>query len=156
MAAQGTGIGGIAVSIKSFYVIGSLRNPEIVSFSNALQAEGYEAFADWFGAGPTADDCFRDYTKARGLSYKEALKTYAARHIFEFDLKHLLRCDAAVVLMPAGRSANLELGFVRGQGKPGFIVFDETPERYDIMTQFASEIFFSQQEFFEYLKSNNQ
>ena len=54
--------------IKSFYVIGSLRNPEIVPFANKLQAEGYEAFCDWKSPGPDADDYLRDYAKARGLN----------------------------------------------------------------------------------------
>lgn len=140
-------------AIKSFYVIGSLRNEKIVNFANALQAEGYEAFCDWKSPGPDADDYLRDYAKARGLSYKQTLQTYAARRIFEFDVFHLNRCDAAVLFMPAGKSGHLELGVVLGKGKPGFIVFDEVPERVDVMQQFAWDLFFSQEEFFEYLKN---
>lgn len=138
--------------LNSFYIIGSLRNPAIPEFANELQAEGYEVFADWFSAGPDADDFWRDYSKIRGLNYKQALQSYAAKHVFEFDKFHLDRCDAAVLLMPGGKSAHLELGYTRGQGKPGFIVFDQEPERYDVMVQFATEIFFSKQEFFQYLK----
>jgi len=141
--------------IRSFYVIGSLRNEKIVEFANALQAEGYEAFADWISPGPQADDFLRDYARERGLDYKQTLQTYAAKHIFEFDLSHLKRCDAAVLFMPAGRSAHLELGFVRGLGKPGFIVFDEVPARIDVMYQFATDIFFSKEEFFAHLKENH-
>jgi nucleoside 2-deoxyribosyltransferase len=131
-----------AEKTKSIYIIGSLRNSKVVSFANALQQEGFEAFADWISPGPDADDHLRDYAKARGLNYKETLKTYAARHIFEFDKYHLDRCDAAVMLMPAGKSGHLELGYVRGQGKPGYILFDEEPERIDVMYQFATDIFF--------------
>jgi nucleoside 2-deoxyribosyltransferase len=138
--------------IKSFYVIGALRNPAIPEFANELQAQGYEAFADWFSPGPDADNFWRDYSKVRGLSYKQALESYAAKHVFEFDKFHLDRCDAAVLLMPGGKSAHLELGYTIGKGKPGFIVFDEEPERYEVMTQFATEIFFSKEEFFKYLK----
>lgn len=135
--------------MKSFYVIGSLRNEEIVPFANRLEDYGYEAFADWKAPGPDADDFLRDYAKGRGLDYKQTLATYAARHIFEFDLFHLNRCDAAVMLMPAGRSGHLELGYARGAGKPAYIIFDEVPERVDIMYQFATDVFFSQDEFFE-------
>lgn len=138
--------------IKSFYVIGSLRNPDVVEFANALQAEGYEAFADWKSPGPDADDYLRDYAKARSLNYKQTLQTYAAKHIYEFDKFHLDRTDAAVLLMPGGRSAHLELGYTIGKGKPGFIVFDSVPERIDVMYQFATDIFFSKEEFFKYLK----
>jgi len=134
--------------MTSFYIIGSLRNPAVVPFANRLQAAGYEAFADWISPGPDADDYLRDYAKARGLDYKQTLQTFAARHIFEFDLHHLERCDAAVMLMPAGKSGHLELGFVRGLGKPGYIIFDKEPERIDVMYQFATELFFTQDEFF--------
>lgn len=141
-------------AIKSFYVIGSLRNEKIIQFANDLQTEGYEAFCDWKSPGPQADDYLRDYAKERGLNYKQTLQTYAAQHIFEFDVHHLNRTDAAVLFMPAGRSGHLELGFILGKGKPGFIVFDEVPERVDVMQQFATDLFFSQQEFFDYLKEN--
>src|SRR5882672_10649970 len=87
----------IGKKIKSFYVIGSLRNPDIVPFANKLQAKGYEAFCDWKSPGPDADDFLRDYAKARGLNYKQTLQTYAAKHIHEFDKFHLDRCDAAVL-----------------------------------------------------------
>lgn len=140
--------------IKSFYVIGSLRNDSIVEFANALQAEGYEAFCDWKSPGPDADDYLRDYAKARGLNYKQTLQTYAAKHIYEFDKFHLDRTDAAVLLMPGGKSAHLELGYTIGKGKPGFVVFDSVPERIDVMYQFATDLFFSKEEFFKHLKEN--
>ena len=140
------------VPVKSIYVIGSLRNPEIPAFANQIQALGIEAFADWYAPGPNADDCWRDYSKERGLSYKEALASHAATHIFKFDKHHIDRCEAAVMLMPAGKSGHLELGYVIGKGKPGYIVFDKEPERYDVMVQFATAIFFSKEEFLEVIK----
>lgn len=140
--------------IKSIYVIGALRNKNIPDFANQLQAQGYEAFADWFSPGPDADDFLREYSKARGLSYGECLDSYAAQHVFDFDKFHLDRCDAAVMLAPAGKSAHTELGYVRGCGKPAYMVFDEVPERYDVMVKFATKIFFSREEFFKYMKEN--
>jgi len=150
---RGTINADISPQIKSIYVIGSLRNPEIPQFANEIQALGIEAFSDWFSPGEAADEKWRDYSKARGLTYKQALESYGARQIFEFDLRHLNRCDAVVMLMPGGKSAHLELGYTIGRGKPGFIVFNEEPERYEVMVQFATKVFFSREEFFEYLKS---
>lgn len=138
--------------VTSFYIIGSLRNKAIPEFANQIEKNGFEAFADWFSPGPDADDFWRDYSKERGLTYGEALKSYSAKHVFEFDKFHLDRCDAAVLLMPGGKSAHLELGYTVGKGKPGFIVFEEEPERYDVMVQFATEVFFSRGAFFKYIK----
>ena len=117
-----------------------------------LRRLGFDVFDSWYAPGKNADDYWRDYTKARGLSYKEALREYAAQHIFQFDLSHLNRCGSAILLMPAGKSCHLELGYMIGQGKPGYILFDKTPERYDVMVNFATDVFFSKKELFQTLK----
>lgn len=125
------------------YIIGSLRNPKIPEFANFLQQHGFEAFADWFAPGPAADDYWREYAKARGWSYKQALESEAAKHIFDFDTFHLRKCDAAVMLYPAGKSAHMELGYVMWHlGRPGYILIEEEPERYDVMIQFCKNIYF--------------
>jgi len=139
-------------TIRSLYLIGSLRNPLIPTFANQIVEAGFEVFADWHNPGPDADDFHRDYAKARGWSYRQFLEGYAAKSIFEFDKFHMDRCDAAVLLMPAGKSGHLELGYTIGRGKPGYLVFEEEPERYEIMVQFATQIFFSRQEFLNFLK----
>ena len=141
--------------INSVYIIGSLRNPEVPKFANELEAQGIEAFADWFSPGPQADDFWRDYSKARGLTYKQALESRGAKSIFNFDKENIDRCDASIMLMPAGKSGHLELGYTIGRGKPGFILFDGEPERYDVMYQFATGVFFNKQELFEELKRQN-
>jgi nucleoside 2-deoxyribosyltransferase len=154
----GPGIDGTFVSAfrrtstESFYLAGSLRNPNIPEFANQITAEGFEVFSDWFSPGPDTDDFGRDYSKARGRSYREFLNSYAAKNVFEFDKLHMDRCDALVLLMPAGKSAHLELGYTIGRGKPGYLVFEEEPERYEVMIQFATQIFFSRQEFLNFLK----
>jgi len=137
--------------MKSIYLIGSLRNEKIPETANLIEEAGFEAFDSWFSPGPEADDYWRKYEKARGRTYGEALEGYAATHIFEFDKSHIDRCDMGVLLMPAGKSGHLELGYILGQGKPGFIVFDEEPERWDLMYQFATGIFFSMEELLEEL-----
>ena len=139
--------------ITSLYIIGALKNAEVPVFANEIQALGIEAFADWFSPGEQADIKWKEYSKARGLTYAQALKAHAATHIFEFDKYHIDRCDAGVMLAPAGKSGHLELGYFIGKGKPGYIVFESEPdEKWDIMLQFATGIFFSRKEFLDYLK----
>ena len=122
------------------YLIGSLRNPEVPHVASQLRAAGYRVFDDWFAAGPHADDAWRDYERARGHKLPEALKGEAAWHVFEFDLKWLKKADAVVLMMPAGKSAFMELGWSLGRGKPGFILLDADPERYDVMFRFATGV----------------
>lgn len=124
------------------YLIGSLRNPAIPGIANELRALGFDVFDDWFAAGPEADDKWRDYEKARGNTYIEALEGLAADHVFQFDFKHLNDSDAAVLVLPAGKSGCIEFGYMRGQNKPGWILLDN-PERWDVMFKFASGVYTS-------------
>lgn len=133
------------------YLIGSLRNPEVPKAANKIRELGFEVFDDWYAAGPEADDKWRDYEKERGRTYREALRGLAADHVYRFDKKHLDECDVAILYLPAGKSAHLELGYVIGKGKRGYIVVDN-PERWDVMYLFADGVFHN----FEELKAELQ
>lgn len=126
-------------ALKSIYLIGSLRNPRVPEVAKQLRGAGFDVFDDWYAAGPEADDKWRDYEIARGRNFIEALDGEACRHVYEFDKKNLDRCDTAVLLMPAGKSCHLELGYKIGTGKPGYIILDQDPERFDAMYRFAKE-----------------
>ncbi|OHB17095.1 MAG: hypothetical protein A2734_01525 [Parcubacteria group bacterium RIFCSPHIGHO2_01_FULL_40_30] len=125
---------------KKVYLISSLRKPEVPEIANKIRKLGFIVFDDWFAAGPEADDKWRDYEKARGRTYQEALQGLAADHVYQFDLKHLNECDIAVLCLPTGKSGHLELGYVIGQGKRGYILLDN-PERWDVMYKFAHGVF---------------
>lgn len=139
---------------KTLYLIGSLRNDKIPHLAKEMREAmpSFEVFDDWFSPGPEADDFWRNYEKVRGSTYKEALNNWAGKHVFEFDKFHIDRSQVGVVYMPAGKSAHLELGYMLGQGKLGYILFDEEPERWDVMYQFATDVFFSKEELFEELR----
>lgn len=124
------------------YLIGSLRNAQIPIIGNHLRnTTGWDVFDDWIAAGPDADDHWRDYEKGRGHGLVEALKGHAAQHVFSFDRSHLDSSDAAVLAWPAGKSAHLELGYMKGRGKPCYILMDGEPERFDVMLNFADKVF---------------
>jgi nucleoside 2-deoxyribosyltransferase len=122
---------------KSIYIIGSLRNKTIPHIAKEIRKLGFDVFDDWFSPGPEADSFWRTFEKIRGSTYKEALSNPAAKHVFEFDKFHIDRCDIGILVMPAGKSGHLELGYMAGQGKKTIILFDKEPERWDVMVQFA-------------------
>lgn len=123
------------------YVIGSLKNPEIPLIANRLREAGHEVFDDWHAAGPDADDYWQMYEQRRGHGYIKALKGYPARHVYEYDKHHLDRADIGLLVLPAGKSAHLELGYLIGRGRATYILLDGDPERYDVMYQFAKGVF---------------
>lgn len=108
--------------------------------AQTLRDQGFDVFDDWYAVGPKADDHWLEYEKARGRTYAEALQGHAAKNTFYFDKGHIDASDIGVLLYPAGKSAHLELGYMIGQGKPGFIYIPEEPERWDVMTQFATAV----------------
>lgn len=131
---------------KRIYLIGSLRNPEIPRIGNYLREIGFEVFDDWFAGGKIADDEWQAYEQLRGRPYDVALRGYAGQHVYQFDLHHINNSDIGLLAMPAGKSGHLELGFMIGQGKPGYVLFDKEPERWDVMYNFATDVFFDLKE----------
>lgn len=134
--------------MRNIYLIGSLRNERVPVVAAELRHAGHAVFDDWFAAGPEADDYWQRYETQRRRSYAEALAAPHAQDVFEFDRRHLDAQDTGVLLMPAGKSGHLELGYLIGSGKQGFILIEgPMPERYDVMYNFAAGgVFFSVQD----------
>lgn len=128
---------------RCVYVIGALANPMVPEIANRLDREGYEAFADWYSPGEEADLKWQAYEYKRGRTYREAINGYHARHVFEFDKFHLDRCDAGVLVLPAGKSGHLELGYLVGKNKRTFVLFDQEPRKFDVMYRFVDVVVFS-------------
>lgn len=122
------------------YLIGSLRNPHIPLLAGKLRSFGFDVFDDWYSPGANTDEEWQRYEAQRGRTFKEALAGAHAQEVFAFDKYHLDRAAAAVLVLPAGKSGHLELGYVIGRGKPGYIFLPGEPERYDIMYAFATEV----------------
>jgi hypothetical protein len=127
---------------KCIYLMGSLANPNIPFIGNKIRKLGFEAIDDWWSPGPLADSYLKHYAKIRKLNYKQTLETYAAKHIFNFDKGLIDKADIGILIMPAGKSAHLELGYLIGTGKPGYVLFDGEPSKIDIMYNFCTDIFF--------------
>jgi len=119
-----------------------------------LRDIGFDAFDDWYAAGPEADDYWQKYEKDRGHTFPEALNNHAARNVYEFDKRNLDRCDIGLLVLPAGRSGHLELGYIIGSGKPGFILMAGEPDRFDVMYNFATRVFQTEEEMIEFFQSN--
>ncbi len=127
--------------MKVGYLIGSLRNTFVPQISKELRTTGVEIFDNWISVGPQADDFWKEYEQSKGLSYLEALDGYSAKHVYNFDKYHLDRSDFGVLVCPSGKSCHLELGYLIGQGKPGYILLDTEDIRWDVMYQFATCVF---------------
>lgn len=138
------------------YLIGSLRNLKVIELGIKLRALGIDVFDDWIAAGPEADDYWRDYERARGHSFPEALRGRAAQHVYSYDKHHLDTSDAAVLTLPAGRSGHIELGYMIGRGKPTAILMEGEPERFDVMYLFAEKVCLTEDDLVQWARGLNE
>lgn len=104
-------------------------------------------------------DCFCDLTSDRPIYNLEYCKYYLTtdgvaignaitfltlpetRTAFEEDLKWLDWCNVVVMLVPCGKSAHLEAGYAKGQGKQLYIYGDFPSNEYEVMYHFANGLF---------------
>lgn len=126
--------------MRKIYLIGSLRNPDIQATAEVLRFAGHEVFDDWYAAGPKADDEWQAYERTRGRSYTRALNGRHARSAFAHDKKWLDWADTGVLVLPAGKSGHLEIGYLVGRGADCHILMDGEPERFDLMYRFVSGV----------------
>lgn len=125
------------------YLIGSLRNPEIPIIAKGIRRRFpfVEVFDDWYAAGPEADDYWQKYETTKGNDMARALNGHAAKHVFSFDKRHLDASDIGILVMPAGKSGHLEIGYMAGKGKRTYVLLDKEPERFDVMYNFTNGVY---------------
>lgn len=71
--------------------------------------------------------------------YKKALEHNEAMNGFKLDFDALNWCDTCVLLLPSGRSAHIEAGYIKGQNKDLFIHIPEY-DMPDLMYKMANGI----------------
>src|ERR1035441_6810399 len=98
---------------------------------------------------------WQKYEKARGRTFVEALQGHHAKHVFAFDKFHLDRCDAAVMVMPCGKSGWAEMAYTVGRGKPAYILAADNIERFDVIIQLCTGIFSREEDLLAVLKEQS-
>lgn len=71
--------------------------------------------------------------------YREALKTDVAQRGFMADFDAMKWADVGVLLLPCGRSAHLELGWMAGHGKRT-IIWTHSGEEPELMALLADHV----------------
>lgn len=140
------------------YIAGSLRNPKMPEFRDWLQSQLPEqrVFMDWYAAGPNADDHWKTYYQELGMTYEQALTAPASVNVYNFDKKHIDMSDFMVLVLPAGKSGHMELGYQIGRGKHGIILLEDGVDRWDVMYQFASLVTYSPDAVVDYIEHHDR
>ena len=124
------------------YIASSWKMSDIcLSLSGLIRSWGHEV------------DCFCDESTGRFvLDYRELGSTQEldAINFLEFektqksfieDKKHLDWSEAVVMVLPCGKSAHLEAGYVKGQGKRLYILGEFPKGEFDVMYGFANGLY---------------
>lgn len=135
------------------YLIGALKNPRIPVVGNKLRDMGFDVMDEWHTPGPEADTNWQAYETLRGRNYSRALRGRSATNAFLFDRAYLDQADLAILIMPAGKSGMLELGYASGRGKTTCLYLDgQDPDRYDLMPNFADYVISTEEALIEWVK----
>lgn len=119
------------------YLASSWKNTYYPSVLAALRAAGHEVYdfrnpdndsnpEDKGFKWSKVDPNWQDWTPSE---YREQLyNNPLARQQFQNDLQALEACDVCVLLLPCGRSAHTEAGWMAGKGKRVYVLIPEKQE----------------------------
>ena len=127
--------------MSRIYVASSWRNPQQPQVVDELRAHGHEVYE------------FRNPPDATGFSWQEidlqqpctvdeylaALRSPRAAQGFLADFRAMRWADVCVLVLPCGRSAHLELGWMSGAGKRTLILTRDGEEP-ELMALLADHI----------------
>lgn len=140
--------------MTKIYLASSWRNLYQPDAVTALREAGHDVY-DFRNPPAGIKNGFRwsdidaDWQKWSASTYRDALKTPLATQGFASDFDGMKWADVGVLLLPSGRSAHLELGWMAGAGKKT-IVWTHDGEEPELMALLADTICIS---FSEVLKA---
>jgi len=134
------------------YIASSWKNdyqPQVVEFLAKHNLDVYDFRKPFQGStGFHWSEIDPNWESWSRLEYKNHLEGSRLAHEgFLLNKRALDQCTACVLVLPSGRSAHLETGYMIGQGKPAYIYLPEAglvvPE---LMYLLANEIIFTLEE----------
>ena len=131
------------------YLASSWQNKEYEQVLNTLRLEGYETYDfkhpenkelssfDW-------EKLNKKYNRWTCSDFKKALNHPETIKAFQKDFQAMQEADICVLLLPCGRSAHSEAGWMKGNGKKVFILdLSENPKpelMYRMYDEYLTEI----------------
>ena len=94
-----------------------------------------------------------DWSNWSLTQYREALKSPVAQKGFKLDKGGLNWADTCVLVLPCGRSAHLEAGYMIGDGKQCFFYLPEEGFEPELMYLLGTKITLSMQELLKELET---
>ena len=109
------------------YLASSWRNKHYETVLQVLRFQGYETYdfkhpEDQSLSGFSWENLHKDVKSWTCEDFKQNLHHPEATNAFQKDFRAMHEADYCVLLLPCGRSAHSEAGWMKGQGKKVFIL----------------------------------
>ena len=118
--------------MAKIYVASSWRNPYYPAVVERLRQEGHEVYdfrnPPHGGAGFHWTDVDENAPHWTFAEYAEGLRHPLAERQFQADIDALTWADTCVLVLPSGRSAHTEAGYMAGSGKRVIVYIPEMVE----------------------------
>lgn len=129
--------------MAKIYLASSWRNAEQPGLVRCLRDHGHEVY-DFrnppHGRGGFAwSDIDKNWKLWSAFEYRAALQTSVAKDGFASDMDGMVWADTCVLLLPSGRSAHLEAGWMKGSGRRT-IVLTRDGEEPELMAKMCDLI----------------
>lgn len=128
--------------MSRIYVASSWRNPHQPEIVNVLRQAGHEVY-DFRNPPHNTGFAWREVGLERpvtAVDYRNALLTHPrASQGFMSDFSAMRAADTCLLVLPCGRSAHLELGWMAGAGKRT-IILTQDGEEPELMALLADKI----------------
>lgn len=132
----------LAAEHRRIYVASSWRNPLLDQVVDALRRAGHEVYDFREDTGFSWAEVRAGGAEATGEEVFDALGHEAARAAWQRDHAALAWADTVVLVLPAGSSAHLELGWAAGTGREAFVLVPaDVPVRLELMWLEAARVF---------------
>lgn len=114
---------------KKLYVASSWRNEEYEHVIWRLKVDGHEVY-DWRASEHAFSwsDIDANWHNWTPKHYRKALQSPMATKGYINDLSGMNWCDTGVLLLPCGKSAHLEAGFLAATGRTVHVVLSSEKE----------------------------
>lgn len=141
--------------MAKIYIASSWRNQYYPDVVTRLREAGHEVYD--FRNPPQGTDGFHwsdldaDYMNWNAAQYREGLKSPKAEQQFANDIEALTWADTCLLVLPCGRSAHTEAGWMAGAGKKVIVYIPEMQEA-ELMYKLFDYVSEDLNEIIDYLK----
>ena len=135
------------------YTASSWRNEKYPLVVDQLKREGHDIYNfrdvnSWF----KWEQIDEDWEYWSNGQFVHALSHPLSKKAFNADFSGMEWADACVLIMPCGKSAHIEAGYMKGKGKPLYILLDGGMTRAELTYSIADGIFVNVSQLLERLK----